>query len=154
MPSNLENFKAVVEAAFAGTTPEDDGSNLAYRFVDTLREERGNGNHRELCWRMATPNEIVAQTPEQIDWELTCELFLDRRNRTLREFQAAVEGEATELSLVFANLTALGTGVWEGEMVNFTITEREPDRQPRAGGVSKATIAVVAFNFRVLVGEV
>jgi hypothetical protein len=154
MPANLENFKTVVEAAWVGATPEVDGSGLLYRFVDTIVEERGNGNHRELCWKPAQLSQVVAQTPEQMEWLIQCELYLDRRNRTLRAFQTAVESESTELGVIFNGLTALGTSVWEAELMGFNSLLREPERRDRSGGISKATFAVVLFNFRVLVGEV
>lgn len=160
MPSTLQNFKTEVETAFAGASPESDGGSLAYRFIDDFVEERGGGRHRELIWELAQVSRTVGEHAEQREWELPLVLFIHRKvddttERTLDAFRTAVENEATALALVYNRLTDLGTGVLEGELVDFTTEEiaEQETRGPRAGGVPRVTLARVTFNFRVLCQE-
>lgn len=158
--SALEHFKTAVEATWEALAPASDGSSSAYAFVDDFVEERGNGQHRELLWRMARAAALEAEHEEQLTWTIACELYLHRTppgqpDRTYREFAAAVEAEATALVLAFSRM---GSAEFDASVLipvldNFQVREREPVRPPGAGGLPRARVAVVTFNFRVLVQE-
>lgn len=158
--TNLALFRTAVETVVTALVPASDGTALAYRFIDDLVEERGNGQHRELIWRMAKNARLAAEHEEQNDWTVALELFIHRTppgrpDRTYRAFCDAVEAEATDIELAFSrmggaqfNPTSVGA-VLDG----FVIAEREPERPAGAGGVPRYRVAVVTFNFRVLVQE-
>lgn len=158
--SALEHFKTAIEDVWEALVPASDGSSSTYRFIDDFVEERGNGQHRELLWRMARAAVLEAEHEEQQTWTIACELFVHRTppgqpDRTYRAFAAAVEGEATALMLAFSRMGAaeFNAAVLTPVLDNFQVREREPPRPPGAGGVPRARVAVVTFNFRVLVQE-
>jgi hypothetical protein len=154
MPTSLQSFKAALETRWATATAPADGSGLVYRWIDTLTEERGNGRHRELTWRLADSTAIIGQHDEQREWEISAELFIDRRGRTLALFRNALENEASDLVLRFHGMTALGSGVIAADLLRVGFEERgEPKRAARAGGVAGAVFGVATFSFRVLVRE-
>lgn len=158
--SNLAYFKSAVKTAWEALTPASDGSSAAYRFVDDFVEERGNGQHRALLWRAPRRGRLMGEHAEQVEWTQPCELYLWRTppgqdDRTYDAFAAAVAAEATDLLQTFSRLSAsaFNAAVLEPILDDMTIVEREPVRPPGTGGVPRARVAVVTFNFRVLVQE-
>ena len=155
MAANLQNWKNAMEPVMVALSPTNDGSGLSYRFIDSLAEERGHGQHRELLWRVARSARIIAESTAtvELEWAVPCELFLHRNDRTYEDFATAVEDEAVDLTLAWSRLTALGTGVWNANFDRFEVREVEPERPARAGGIPKYEVARVTFFFRVHTGE-
>lgn len=153
--ANLQNWKDAMEARWVALTPPTDGSGLNYRFIDSLIEERGLGQHRELIWRVARSAHVVSEPVPtiQLEWAVPCELFLHRNDRTYEAFASAIEDEAADLYVQWSGTTALGSGVLEGNLDRFEVREVEPERPSRSGGVPRYEVARIIFYFRVLTGE-
>ena len=153
--ANLQNWKDAMETRWTALSPPDDSSSLNYRFIDSLIEERGHGQHRELIWRVARSASIISESGStiELEWSVPCELFIHRRDRTYEAFASAVEDEASNLVAYWSGLTALGSGVWNGNFDRFEIREIEPERPARAGGIPRYEVARVTFFFRVHTGE-
>ena len=153
--ANLQNWKDAMEAQIVATTAANDGSSLSYRFIDSLIEERGHGQHRELIWRVARSARIISESGStiELEWSVPMQLFLHRRDRTYEAFASAVEDEAADLVFRWSTLTALGSGVWNGNFDRFEVREIEPAAKTRAGGVPMYEVAVVTFFYRVHTGE-
>lgn len=160
--TNLALFRSSVEPVLVAVTPPNDGSGLLYRFVDTFIEEKGNGRHRELYWRVATRANLVAEHEEQVDWFPPLELNIFRTppgepDRTFAAFRDAVEAEALDLMLAFSRMggaqfsaTTLAP-ILEGFAIRlFDAKGREVSRAPE---VFDAVLAWVTFNFKALVQE-
>jgi hypothetical protein len=153
MAANLENGLSAVEPAWTAHTPLADGSALSYRFVDTLIEERGDGQHREIIWELPQRGVIVAESPIRVEWSIDCRLFLHRRDRDLDAFRVAVGHEAIALVRSYSNLSALGTGVYEAHLDGFDVESEPAHPHPRSGGIERGRVARVIFHWRFLVGE-
>ena len=150
--TGLANFKVAVESAFTAATPPVDGSALAYRFIDSFVEERGDGQHRELLWSRPRRVRVSDIGRPNREFAIDCALFLARRDRTEDIFADAIEEEVRVLIDRFDNTTALGAGVYEGVMDDVEIEEVTATRRTRSGGVPRSVFARVRFPFRVLVG--
>lgn len=157
MPSVIETFQDTLAATFEAVVPADDGSGLAYRFVDTLTEERGNGQHRELVWSVPTTPEPMSRLRRLLEWQIRATLFLHRRDRTLEQFRRAVGGEINDLHRAWFRRLPLGWGsarVRSPILDPPTAEESTSTAKPRAGGVLEAsTVVRVTFPFRVLCQE-
>lgn len=155
MTTTLQNFKAAIESTWTALVPAVDGSGQAYRFIDSLNEERGGGQHRELFWLLAERATLVSEIEEQLEWPISCELYLHRRpNQTLRAFYAQCEDEATDLKLAFSGMTAFGTGVRAPILDRFRFVRAPAEaRPPRSGGIERPVVQVVTFDFRVTCQE-
>lgn len=161
MPSNLPNFQALLQAAFVAATPafpptDDPDRGLAYRWIDTFDEERGNGQHRELAWSAGNEPKTANRHWPVEDWRISAFLFLHRNDRTDAAFKVAVTDAIADLKRAWRLQAAAGFGA--GITANLdTPTTRygglgEP--QPRAGGIRPTSIvARIEFPFRVLVRE-
>ena len=153
--ANLQNWKDAMEARFTGMTPPNDGSSLNYRFIDSLTEERGHGQHREMLWRATRGAKVISESGQhtELEWVVPLQLFMHRRDRTYEAFASAVEDEAADLTFRWSGTTALGTGVWNANFDRFEVREIEPEAKSRAGGVPRYEVAIVTFIFRVHTGE-
>lgn len=153
--ANLQNWKNVMETRITGMTPPDDDSDLNYRFIDSLIEERGHGQHREFLWRVARSARVLAEDSAamQLEWAVPLQVFFHRRDRTYEAFASAVEDEAADLVFRWSTTTVLGTGVWNANLDRFEVREIEPTAKTRAGGIPMYEVAVVTFSFRVHTGE-
>lgn len=153
MTANLRNALTNLEAQWVAVTPVDDGSGLSYRFIDDLIEERGYGQHRELIWTAPNAGPIVQEDPIAFDWSMSCELFLHRNDRTLAAFYRVIADEVVDLVNAFSEITSWGSGVLEAHLDSVDTEVDAPRRVKRAGGISRAVIAIERFNFRFLVQE-
>lgn len=155
MAANLENWKSAMQTAIEDLTPTVDGSGVtAYAFIDDLIEERGQGGHRSLLWRMSSGFETISETPLEPEWRVPLWLFIHRNDRTYAAFATAVEDEIADIALEWQNLNALGTNVKEAILDRVEVEEDEPEPHSRAGGkVPRQEVARIRFEFRVLTGE-
>lgn len=153
--ANLQNWKDAMETRITGMTPPTDGSSLNYRFIDSLIEERGHGQHRELLWRTARSARVISESGStiELEWAVPMQLFLHRNDRTYEAFASAIEDESADIAFRWSGTTALGTGVWNANFDRFEVREIEPTTKTRAGGVPMYEVAVVTFYFRVHTGE-
>ncbi len=150
----LDRIVAVLEAL---TPPvSDGGSKAAYTFIDDFVEERGNGQHRELFWRMpvAFPHEHA--TPLTLRWAITLDLFLHRRapgapDRTHDAFLRAVAQEAEEVLHAMSEITNwLNANVVEVVHDDGTIETIEGPQPARAGGISTNHVVRVSFPMAII----
>lgn len=154
MASRLDNFPVVLTEAWEGLTPTDDGTGTTFRQIDTLDEERGNGQHREFQWTEPTRARAMSEATDQLEWSLTAEVFIHRGTRTRREFSRGISHDVRDLQRAFSQLTALGTGVIEVVLDDVSIESGSSPTKPRAGGARRAAVVRVVFPFRALIGEV
>lgn len=155
MTTQIHNFQDALETLWAGVTPPSDGwSTKVYRWIDTLDEERRNGGHRELIWRLETDSNLTEGSKFQEEHNFTLELFFHRGpDVTYKVFRRSVEAETQLLKNAFYNLTAFGAGVLEAHLDGSSTDEPEPDRPPGAAGVPRTQVARVTFQWRVLAQE-
>jgi len=155
----LQNFKDAVQTAWEALTPAVDGSGLAYRFVDDLVEERGNGQHRQLMWRMARQMEIRLEVALETRWIVVCEAYFARAPlgvvRTYAAACTAIEGEVQALVAEFLQLPNLGTNVAEAVLTNVDIPEEAPerDRSGLGAGLPQDVVWRARFTFSVTTQE-
>lgn len=154
MASRLDNFVAVLSTAWEAVSPTDDGTATTYRQIDTLDEERGNGQHREFQWTEPTRARLMSEATLQLEWQVSAEVFLHRGTRTRSEFRRAISHDVLDLQRAFSQLTNLGAGVIEVVLDDVQIEAGSSPTKPRAGGARRAAVVRVVFPFRALIGEV
>ncbi len=162
MPSRLQEFKAVLEAAFVAVVPADQEPPatpdplLRYRWIDSLDEERRNGQHRELTWLRATEPDTISRHWPVEDWKITARLFLHRGTGTDAQLTIAGTDAMYELKRAWRRQATIGWG--PGIVANLdpprVVDAQQTKQQPRAGGTRLPTIMLrVDFPFRVAVRE-
>ncbi len=156
MVAALQNFKDAVRTVWQNTSPEDDGSDIGYSFIDDVAEDQDNGQHRQLIWRLADEVETKLEIAEDVKWTLVCELFIHRDPggvpRSYRDFSSAAENEAMALQIAFNSTPglSLGTNVTFAQLLRTRFAENKPtQRPPASGGVNRSRVIRVEFFFHV-----
>lgn len=159
MAATLQAFKSALQTTWEALTPPSDGSGLGYAFVDDLNEERGNGQHRQVLWRMASRLEPLLEVALETRWTVVCEVFFQRAPlnvvRTYAAAATAVEEEVQGLVAAQLQMNNLGTGVTEAVLVDVSIPEETPERE-RAGmgaGLPQDVVWRARFTFQVTTQE-
>jgi hypothetical protein len=169
VPSALTTFRTTVETAWEATSPPSsavtgDESGVAYRFTESLDDERAPGRHRELTWGRVVSRRYVMEPTGgagtgQAESTLEAFLALERDplnvTRTERQFVDAIDHEVEALMHAFATIGSLGTGILEAhldEMVDDSASVQAP--KSRAGNPRASTqgISRTRILFRVLHG--
>lgn len=155
-------FRAALDkivSTIEGLTPPvtDSGSKTSYEFIDTLVEERGHGQHRELFFTMPDGMMHEHSTPLTLRWRLEMQLFLHRRppgtsGRTHDSFLRAVAQEIEEVLFTMSEITNWGNAnvvevLHDG---GISIEGLEGERPTRGGGVSNNEVVVVTFPLTIV----
>ena len=151
----LDKIVSTIEAL---TPPvSDNGTKTAYAFIDTLVEERGHGQHRELLFTMPDGLEHEHSTPLTLRWRLEMQLFLHRRppgtsGRTHDSFLRAVSQECEEVLSAMSEITNYDNAnvvevLHDG---GISIEGVQGERPTRAGGVQIDEVVVVTFPLTIV----
>lgn len=144
-----------IQTRFEALTPSSDGTTVPYAVIDTMVEERGNGQHRQFLWGRPQLGSIVGEgSGVQVDWKIDLHFFLARNNRTQDAFARTIALEVSDLIKNYSAATSWGSaGVLEVILDNFDVEDVILDHPNLAAGIHKSLIARVNFHFRVLTLE-